>query len=104
MPCRDPICGAVLGPQSIIVSGISYTREQKGNVKGMRFQAVVLRTFFFFFLELFLFYLFIRGSWRSCILLLTFLDLAAQSNHLVGTKHHGKSPLLTSRDTHDHAI
>lgn len=93
MPCRDPICGAVLGPQSIIVSGISYTREQKGNVTGMRFQVVLITSFLFF-----------RGSWRSCILLLTFLRLTTQSNHLVGTKHRGISPLLTSRDTHDHAI
>lgn len=48
---KDPIRGAVFGPHSIIVSGISYTREQKGNVKGMRFQEVVLRTFYFYFSE-----------------------------------------------------
>lgn len=51
MPCREPICGAVLGPQSSIVSGMSYTRKQKGNVKGMRFQEAVLRTFYFYFSE-----------------------------------------------------
>lgn len=47
MSCADPICGVVLGPASVIVAVTFYTREQKGSIKGMRFQEVVLRTIYF---------------------------------------------------------
>lgn len=92
MPCRDSICGADLGPHSISIRDFLYLKA-KGKCKRYEIPGGSVKNFLFF-----------RGSWRSCILLLAFLGLATQSNHLFGTECHGKSPLLTSRDTHDHAI
>ena len=41
------ICDAVSGPESIVVAGTSYPREQKGSAKDTRFWEVGLRLFHF---------------------------------------------------------